>query len=118
MSRACFGLFAAANALDVGFVSGVPPHVLVDSASVLPNAPESLPGASELVRAGDGEPVDLIVRIPKTVKSVMRGVVKPKGAPCSDVIQSWLDVSNHRSRGAEQADLIWNAHIKKLVAGE
>jgi len=71
-----------------------------------------------LIRAGDGEPVDLIVRIPKAVKSVMRGVVKPKGAPCSDIIQTWLDVSNHSSRGEVQADLIWQAHIKKLVAGE
>jgi hypothetical protein len=27
--------------------------------------------------------------------------------PSSDILQVWLDVSQHPSRGKEQADLIW-----------
>lgn len=115
-SRACLGLFAAADELGIGFVSGVPPYLLVDRAGVLPGGVESVQGASELIPSADGEPADVIVRVPKAVKSVMRGAVEPKGVRCSDVIQTWLDVANHGSRGEEQAALIWRTHLEKLVA--
>lgn len=116
--HACLGLFAAADELGVGFVSGVPPYVLVDRPSVIPGGPDALKGSAELIPVEKGEPADLIVRVPKARKSVMRGVVKPRGTPCSDVIQTWLDVSNHGSRGEEQAALIWKEHLGKLVAAE
>ena len=43
--RACLGLFAAADELGVGFVSGVAPHVLVDRQSVLQGGADPESGA-------------------------------------------------------------------------
>lgn len=117
-SRACLGLFSAARELGVGFVSGVPPHVLVDRVSVLPGGIDAVRGADELILSAEGDEADVVVRVPKAVKSAMRGAIEPKGVRCSDVIQTWLDVSNHGSRGEEQAELIWKAHLKQLVAQE
>ena len=53
------------------------------------------------------EIADLYVRIPRNRESVFRGVVQKDGVPVSDILQVWLDVSQHPSRGKEQADLIW-----------
>ena len=113
--RACLGLFAAADELGVGFVSGVAPHVLVDRQSVLPGGAEAAEGARNLVIAERGDAVDLVVRIPKAVRSVFRGSVQPKQVESADVIQVWLDVSEHPSRGAEQAELIWNRYLVPLM---
>lgn len=113
--RACLGLFAAADELGVGFVSGVAPHVLVDRQSVLPGGAEAAEGARNLVIAERGDAVDLVVRIPKAVRSVFRGSVQPKQVACTDIIQVWLDVSEHPSRGAEQAELIWERYLAPLV---
>jgi len=48
-----------------------------------------------------------LVRIPRNHESVFRGVVRKHGVPVSDILQVWLHVSQHPSRGKEQADLIW-----------
>jgi hypothetical protein len=37
------------------------------------------------------------------------------GTLCADIIQVWLDVSNHPSRGQEQADHIYNAVLLPLI---
>ena len=113
--RACLGLFAAADELGVGFVSGVAPYVLVDRQSVLPGGADAVEGARSLVIAERGDAVDLVVRIPKAVRSVFRGSVRPKQVASADIIQVWLDVSAHPSRGAEQAELIWNRHLAPLM---
>jgi hypothetical protein len=47
------------------------------------------------------------VRIPGNRESVFRAVVRKDGVPVSDILQVWLDVSQHPSRGKEQADLVW-----------
>lgn len=113
--RACLGLFAAADELGVGFVSGVAPHVLVDRQSVLPGGAEAAEGAQNLVIAERGDAVDLVVRIPKAVRSVFLGSVQPKQVASADIIQVWLDVSEHPSRGAEQAEVIWGRYLAPLV---
>jgi len=113
--RACLGLFAAADELGVGFVSGVAPHVLVDRQSVLPGGADAAEGARNLVIAERGDAVDLVVRIPKAVRSVFRGSVQPKQVASADIIQVWLDVTEHPSRGAEQAQLIWERYLAALV---
>lgn len=46
-------------------------------------------------------------RIPKAVRSVFRGSVQPKQVASADIIQVCLDVSEHPSRGAAQAEVIW-----------
>ena len=113
--RACLGLFAAADELGAGLVSGVAPHVLVDRQSLLPGGGDAVDGARNLVMAQRGEAVDLVVRIPKAARSVFRGSVRPKQVASADIIQVWLDVSEHPSRGAEQAELIWQRHLAGLV---
>lgn len=35
------------------------------------------------------------------------GIVQKDSVPVSDILQVWLDVSQHPARGKEQADLIW-----------
>jgi hypothetical protein len=99
--RLCLGLFEAAEALGIGFVHGVKPYLYLErlNADIL----------KELGLSGNAEEekADLYVRIPGNRESAFRGVVQRSGVPVSDILQVWLDVSQHPSRGKEQADLIW-----------
>ncbi len=99
--RLCLGLFEAAEALGIGFVHGVKPHLYLErlNAAVLKDL--GLSGNAE------EEEADLYVRIPGNRESAFRGVVRKDRVPVSDILQVWLDVSQHPSRGKEQADLIW-----------
>ncbi len=107
--RACLGLFAAADALGLGFVRGVVPHVFFERLDAA--ALERLGLSLEAPRS---EP-DVFVRLARAAESVFRGVVWRDGVPVSDVLQVWLDASAHPSRGAEQADLIYRRVLKPLV---
>jgi hypothetical protein len=60
-----------------------------------------------LSEKGADQQADIYVRIPGNRESVFRGAVVKEGVPSSDILQVWLDVSQHPSRGKEQADLIW-----------
>jgi hypothetical protein len=99
--RLCLGLFEAAEALGIGFVHGVKPYLYLErlNAAVLKDL--GLSGNAE------EEEADLYARIPGNRESAFRGVVRKDGVPVSDILQVWLDVSQHPSRGKEQADLIW-----------
>ncbi len=99
--RLCLGLFEAAEELSVGFVHGVKPSFYLErlSAEVLKDL--GLSGAAEEPEA------DVHVRIPGNRECVFRSVVQRDGVPVSDIIQVWLDVDQHPSRGKEQADFIW-----------
>lgn len=99
--RLCLGLFEAAEALGIGFVHGVKPYLYLErlNAAVLKDL-----GLSWIA---EEEEADLYVRIPGNRESAFRGVVRKDGVPVSDILQVWLDVSQHPSRGKEQADLIW-----------
>ncbi len=108
--EACLGLFAAADALRLGHVSGVPPFILV------PKLPRSNDKKWRvLVAASPSEIPDLIVRQALSPKSAFRGAVHQDGLIVSDVIQVWLDVANHPSRGEEQADLIYEKVFLPVV---
>jgi hypothetical protein len=113
--RACLGLFAAADELGVGFVSGVPLYVFVDQSSVLPGNMNAANGAKGMMLADDRDPVNFIVRIPKAPRSVFRAAVRPRGVASADIIQVWLDVSKHPARGAEQADQIWQRYLAPIA---
>jgi Restriction endonuclease len=99
--RLCLGLFEAAEELSVGFVHGVKPSLYLErlDAEVL----------QELGLSGNAEEpeADVHVRIPGNRECVFRSVVRREGVPVSDILQVWLDVGEHPSRGKEQADLIW-----------
>ncbi|MFN8008412.1 MAG: hypothetical protein U0V70_15595 [Terriglobia bacterium] len=98
--RCCLGLFAAADALGLGFVHGVPPHLYLERLDL-----------DVLRRLGltTYEPVhsaDAYIRIPSNREAVFRAAVTQGGLPISDVLQVWLDVSTHTARGEKQADQI------------
>ena len=66
--RACLALFAAADALRLGFVSGVPPYVYAHRIQ-----PANLAAWKNLRACAPGEPPDLIVRQAPAPQSVFRG---------------------------------------------
>jgi hypothetical protein len=110
--KACLALFAAADALQLGFVAGVPPCVYVERLQ-----PASLAGWKNLRACGPGEPPDLIVRQAPAPQSVFRGVVRSGGMVACDVLQVWIDVAAHPSRGREQAELIRRRVLRRLIKG-
>ena len=112
-AHAALALFSAAEALRLGFVHGVPPYVY------LPRLDANVLGAlRNVVPIGPGEQPDLIVRQAPAVQSVFRGIVQADDVPASDVLQVWLDVSSHPSRGKEQAEFIRKRVLARVINGE
>lgn len=106
---ACLGLFAAADALDIGHVSGVPPYVHVPKLPTVGAA--DWPG----LMAHPTDRPDLILRQAAFPQSTFRGAVHRDGILVTDIFQVWLDVMNHPARGAEQAGLIYQKYLLPLV---
>jgi hypothetical protein len=109
---ACLALFAAADALQFGHVSGVPTYVYV------PKMPTSEDRQWRSVRPlSSGETPDLILRQAAFPESTFRGAVHQGKESVTDVIQTWLDVGSHPARGAEQADLIYDKFLRQVIEG-
>jgi hypothetical protein len=108
----CLGLFAAADALHLGFVHGVPPHVYVQRDPFGGGA-----ARQNAVPAERHEAPTLILRERPAGSSVFRGMVERDGVWVSDAIQVWLDVSLHPSRGSEQAEVIRRRVLEPLISG-
>ena len=108
----CLALFVAADRLRLGHVKGVPPYVYVAKLSDL-----QLRSWSGLVAVAPGERPDIIVRKAPAPKSVFRGMVDERDVACCDVLQVWLDVAAHPSRGEEQAELIYRKVLRSVVEG-
>jgi hypothetical protein len=104
----CIGLFAAADLLHVGHVSGMAPYLYVRHLS----SSQEWPG---LVPSRAGEPAQIILKQSNVPQSLFRGAVDVDGVRVSDVLQIWLDVSAHPSRGAEQADFIENKILASVL---
>lgn len=104
--RCCLGLFAAADALGSGFVQGVPPHLYVESLKL-----DALNQLGLSVGHSD-KPADVYLRIPDNREAIFRASVVRDGIPVSDVLQVWLDASNHPARGREQAREIWRRVLR------
>jgi hypothetical protein len=111
--HACLALFAAADALQLGFVAGVPPYVYVDRLQ-----PSKLAAWKSLRPCAPGESPDVIVRQAPAPQSVFRGAVNADGIAACDVLQVWVDVAAHPSRGREQADLIRKRVLRQIIEGE
>jgi hypothetical protein len=108
----CLGLFAAADALGLGHVEGVPPYVYVERlASSVSTWKAFRPCAA-------GEAPDVVVRQALAPQSVFRAAVREKGIAACDVLQVWLDVAAHPSRGAEQARLIEKKVLSRIIEAE
>lgn len=108
--RVCLGLFAAADALGIGFVDGIPPHVYVERLTK-----DTLANWKNVMPAERGESPDFFLRPAPAPQSVFRGKVLAKNHPSSDVLQVWLDVASHPARGAEQAEQIRRQVIAPLL---
>jgi hypothetical protein len=108
--RACLAMFAAADALHLGFVEGVPPYVYVERVQ-----PSSLADWKNLRPCEPGEPPDVVLRQAPSPRSVFRGMVRADGVAASDVLQVWVDVASHPARGREQADLIRQRVLDPLI---
>jgi hypothetical protein len=111
--KACLGLFAAAEAHKLGHVHGVLPYVYVESFPGMAGEPWR-----ELVLPSLGESAHLILKMPSAPQSVFRGAVLVDGVKVSDILQVWLDVSEHPSRGDEQAVLIQKKVLGQIIDGE
>jgi len=98
--RLCLALFAAAEALGFKFVHGIQPHLYIErlDRKVLRELGLSLEVADHQA--------DVFVRVPKSPEAVFRAAVERDGVPATDILQVWLDVSNHPARGKDQADLL------------
>jgi len=100
-SEACIGLFEAAHMLGVGHVSGAVPHVYVRRLS--PPRGGEWPGVAP---CAPGELPQVIMKQANAPESVFRGAVRSGEVLVADVLQVWLDVSAHPSRGAEQEQVL------------
>src|SRR5581483_10320245 len=112
LPRICLGLFAAADALGAGFVHGAPAHLYIER-------PE--PDAIEALGLSPGEAahrVDVYMRIPQAREAVFRAAVYRDGVPVADILQVWLDVAAHPSRGKEQAEQIRRRFLSPLFKGK
>lgn len=108
--RACLALFAAADALRLGFVKGVPPHVYVERVQ-----PANIAAWKSLRPCEPGESPDVVLRQAPAPQSVFRGMVRVDAVAVSDVLQVWLDVAAHPSRGAEQAELVRQRVLEPII---
>lgn len=107
---ACIGLFEAAGLLEVGHVSGAVPHVYVRRLS--PPQGMEWPG---VVPSAPGEPPQVIIKQANAPESLFRGAVRAGEVLVADVLQVWLDVSSHPSRGAEQEQLLREGVLAKVL---
>jgi len=107
--RACLALFSAAQALGFGHVHGVADHFYVGRHDV--STLESL----GLAAARPDERADVFATIARYPRSIFRGAVEKDGVYVSDILQVWLDVSEHPARGNEQAADIWNRLLSDVV---
>jgi hypothetical protein len=99
--RIAWGGFAAIARLGFQFVHGAPLHLYVDDLS------EATLRRLNLVRAESNQASDVILRKSRWPESVFRAAVEKGGQPTTDILQCWLDVSQHPARGAEQANVLW-----------
>jgi hypothetical protein len=107
--RCCLGLFTAADVLGYGFVRGVSPLLYLERLDL-----EALRQLGLSLEDADRR-ADVLIRVPSNREAIFRAVVLRAGLPVSDLLQVWIDVSAHPSRGREQAHEIWRRVLKPLL---
>jgi hypothetical protein len=83
----------------------------------LPTGRKALKRLGLSVENAEGRP-DAYIRIPENKEAVFRPVVRHEGMPVADIVQVWLDVSNHPARGKEQAEQIWKRVLATSIRKE
>ncbi|HEY9227133.1 MAG TPA: hypothetical protein VIP11_10830 [Gemmatimonadaceae bacterium] len=106
-------LFAAADALQLGFVRGVPPYIYLRALT-----PAAIGHLENVQVAQANERPALMIRKAPAIHSVFRGAVRTPDGLVTDVLQTWLDVSSHPARGREQADVIERQALGPLLEEE
>jgi hypothetical protein len=111
-NRICLGLFAAAEALGFKFVNGSLPHLYLErlDREVLEQLGLSMEDAQHQA--------DAFVRIPENAEAIFRAAVERHGVPVADILQVWLDVSHHPARGKDQAKIIAQKALSRLLDGK
>jgi hypothetical protein len=109
-NRVCLGLFAAAEAFGLKFVHGSVPHIYLERLDR-----EALAQLGMSVEDAERRP-DAIVMAPENPESVFRAAVCRDEVLISDILQVWLDVSNHPARGPDQAKIIARKVLAKLFS--
>jgi hypothetical protein len=99
--RIAWASFAAVAHLGFQFVHGAPLHLYVEDLS------EATLNRLNLVRAESTQASSVILRKPRWPESIFRAAVERDGQPTADILQCWLDVSQHPARGQEQANMLW-----------
>jgi hypothetical protein len=93
-------------------VHGVAPHLYLERLDA-----DALKQLGLSVENAGGRP-DVYIRIPENKEAAFRPVVRHEGVPVADIVQVWLDVSNHPERGKEQADQIWKRVLAPSIRKE
>jgi hypothetical protein len=112
LPRVCLGLFAAADALGIGFVHGVAPYVYLERPS------NNMIRQLGLQISDNSGPADVYVRIPGAREAIFRAAVERDGLPVCDILQVWLDVSSHPARGSAQAEEIRRRLLSPLFEAQ
>lgn len=102
---------AACETLGFGYVTGP-----VLKTVCIPPKSQLVPAELGLVVDPRATRLDVVLRTPRFPQSLFRGAVLHEGVPCTDVIQCWLDASQHRVRGPEQANFIWRTVLQPALA--
>lgn len=119
-TRACEGLFDAAVHLDLKHVLNAPHCLWVDN----DGAPvdEKLLSDLGLIPVKSTDPHDFTLRVPRFPEALFRAAIwKPDPDldgwvdHFTDVIQTWMDVSHHPTRGRELADRMWSDLIVPCI---
>lgn len=106
--RLAIGLFAAAEELGLGHVSGVPLFVLADHWDA------RLEEHFEFTTVSQMRQADLIFRISSAPEALFRAAVRHNGLLVADVLQIWADVRGQSARGAEQAAILEHEVLASL----
>lgn len=110
---AALAFFAAADALHLGFVRGLPPHIYLPALTSV-----AIRNLENVEIAHENERPTLLIRQAPALQSVFRAAVRMRDGLATDVLQTWLDVSSHPTRGREQADEIERRVLGALLADE
>jgi hypothetical protein len=98
--RACLAQFSACDALGVGVVRDVMPHIYIEGFD------QELIDELGFMFVDRGQEADVVLREPKFPESVFRGCVDVDGVPVSDILQCWIDAWMDQGRGYEQVKAI------------
>ena len=107
--RIAWGGFAATARLGFQFVHGAPLHLYVEDLR------EATLADLNLVPAEMNQPSLVVLRKPRWPESLFRAAVDKNGQPTADILQCWLDVSQHPARGPEQADVLWTRVLAPAI---